>query len=86
VMALVGFCLGCTQPSRDMLVRGATPPGASGKVYGFVYSGLDAGSALSPFLFGWLMDRGAPRTIFVLAAVAMLLTIVTALQVHRSTR
>lgn len=85
VMALVGFSLGCTQPSRDMLVRGATPPGASGKVYGFVYSGLDAGSALTPLLFGWLMDRGEPRTVFVVAAVAMLLTIVTAVQVRRST-
>jgi predicted MFS family arabinose efflux permease len=85
VMALVGFCLGCTQPSRDMLVRGATPPGASGKVYGFVYSGLDAGSALTPLLFGWLMDHGQPRMVFIAAAVAMLLTILTAVQVRRST-
>lgn len=85
VMALMGFALGCTQPSRDMLVRAATPPGASGKVYGFVYSGLDAGSALSPLLLGWLMDRGAPRTVFVVAATAMLLTILTAIQIRRST-
>src|SRR5687768_3354763 len=85
VMALVGFCLGSTQPSRDMLVRRATPAGASGKVYGFVYSGLDAGSALTPLLFGWLMDRGEPRTVFMVAAVAMLLTIATAMQVRRST-
>jgi MFS family permease len=85
VMALMGFSLGCTQPSRDMLVRAATPPGASGKVYGFVYSGLDAGSALSPLLLGWLMDRGAPRTVFVVAATAMLLTILTAIQIRRST-
>ncbi|MEK7836871.1 MAG: MFS transporter, partial [candidate division NC10 bacterium] len=47
MMTLTGFCLGVTSPSRDMLVRAATPPGASGKVYGFVYSGLDLGSSLT---------------------------------------
>jgi len=83
VMALMGFCLGTISPSRDMLVRAATPPGASGKVYGFVYSGLDLGSCLTPLLFGWLLDRGEPRMIFVTSAAFMLLTIATAVQVRR---
>ena len=83
VMALAGFCLGATSPSRDMLVRAATPPGASGKVYGFVYSGLDLGSSLTPLLFGWLLDRGEPRMIFFASAVFMLLTIATVVQVRR---
>ena len=61
----------------------ATPPGASGKVYGFVYSGLDLGSSLTPLLFGWLLDRGEPRAVFVVAAVFMLLTITTVVQVRR---
>ena len=81
--ALAGFCLGATTPARDMLVRGATPPGASGKVYGFVYSGLDLGSALTPLLFGWLLDKGEPRMVFVASAAFMLLTIATVVQVHR---
>jgi MFS transporter, FSR family, fosmidomycin resistance protein len=83
VMALAGFCLGATSPSRDMLVRAATPPGASGKVYGFVYSGLDLGSSLTPLLFGWLLDRGEPRMVFVASAGFMLLTIATVVQVRR---
>jgi len=83
VMAVAGFCLGATTPSRDMLVRAATPPGASGKVYGFVYSGLDLGSSLTPLLFGWLLDRGEPRMVFGGAAVFMLLTIATVVQVRR---
>jgi MFS transporter, FSR family, fosmidomycin resistance protein len=83
VMALAGFCLGATSPSRDMLVRAATPPGASGKVYGFVYSGLDLGSSLTPLLFGWLLDRGEPRMVFVASAGFMLLTIATVIQVRR---
>ena len=85
VMALAGFCLGATSPSRDMLVRAATPPGASGKVYGFVYSGLDLGSSLTPLLFGWMLDHGEGRMIFVASAAFMLLTIATVVQVRRHT-
>ena len=29
-----------------------------GRVYGFVYSGLDTGPAVSPLLFGPLLDAG----------------------------
>jgi FSR family fosmidomycin resistance protein-like MFS transporter len=83
VMALAGVCLGATSPSRDMLVRAATPPGASGKVYGFVYSGLDLGSSLTPLLFGWMLDHGEARMIFVASAGFMLLTIATVAQVRR---
>ncbi len=43
-----GFASGLTNPSRDLIVRSATPPGAAGKVYGFVYSGLDVGSMVTP--------------------------------------
>ena len=53
-----GFFSGLTNPSRDFLVRAAAPPGSTGKVYGFVYSGLDAGSAIVPSIFGWMLDHG----------------------------
>ena len=83
LMMLAGFSLGVTGPSRDLLVRAAAPVGASGRVYGFVYSGLDLGSALTPLLFGWMLDHGAPRAIFVAIAGFMLLTIATVVQVRR---
>jgi MFS family permease len=83
VMALAGFAVGTAQPSRDMLVRSATPTGASGKVFGFVYSGLDVGAALTSLLFGWLLDRGEPRALFGLVSVLMLLTIGTVVEVRR---
>jgi MFS family permease len=82
-MTLAGLAIGAVQPSRDMLVRAATPSGASGKVFGFVYSGLDLGSALTPLLFGWLLDRGQPRAVFVAIAVLMLVTIATVVEVRR---
>jgi MFS transporter, FSR family, fosmidomycin resistance protein len=59
-----GFAGGTTNPSRDMIVRQATPPGASGKVYGFVYSGLDIGSFLAPLVFGQVMNAGLPTAMF----------------------
>jgi predicted MFS family arabinose efflux permease len=59
-----GFAGGTTNPSRDMIVRQVTPPGASGKVYGFVYSGLDIGSFLAPLIFGQVMNAGLPTWMF----------------------
>jgi FSR family fosmidomycin resistance protein-like MFS transporter len=62
LMALIGFGVGVAGPSRDLLVRraataqfGAT---AYGRVYGFVYSGLDIGLALAPLVFGPMLDAG----------------------------
>jgi MFS family permease len=83
VMALSGFSMGVTAPSRDMLVRAATPRGSSGKVFGFVYSGLDVGSLIAPPVYGWFLDRGEPRGMFVVIAALMLVMIVTVVQVRR---
>jgi MFS family permease len=62
--ALSGFAVGLTYPSRDLLVRAATPPGATGRVFGFVYAGLDVGSFATPVFYGWLLDGGAPHAVF----------------------
>jgi len=83
VMACAGFAMGFTAPSRDLLIRGVTPTGASGKVFGFVYSGLDLGSSTTPVVFGWLLDRGEPRAVFVVAAALMAATAATVVQLRR---
>ena len=78
LLAATGFAGGLTGPSRDLIVRATTPPGATGKVYGFVYSGLDVGSMLTPVFFGWLLDSGRPAMVFytvVLSAVLMIATL-----------
>ncbi|TAN52929.1 MAG: MFS transporter [Betaproteobacteria bacterium] len=80
LLAATGFASGVTNPSRDLIVRATTPPGATGKVYGFVYSGLDVGSMLTPILFGWLLDRGQAAAVFYAVVIAMALTILTVLQ------
>ncbi|MDX1375684.1 MAG: MFS transporter [Burkholderiales bacterium] len=79
MLALAGFASGLTNPSRDLLVRGATPPGASGKVYGFVYSGLDVGSMATPVLYGWMLDRALAAGVFYTVFAMLLLTVATVL-------
>jgi MFS transporter, FSR family, fosmidomycin resistance protein len=82
-IAVAGFGFGCTTPSRDMLVRNATPTGATGTVFGFVYSGLDLGSAMTPPILGLLLDHHLPRLVFVFATVILLLATSSALAAAR---
>ncbi len=86
VLALAGFVLGATAPSRDMIVRGATPAGASGRVYGFVYSGLDLGAMIGPIVFGFLLDHGAAREVFYVAAGCLVAAIATVVRVRHAVR
>jgi len=80
LLGLAGFCAGATGPSRDMIVRASTPPGATGRVYGFVYSGLDVGSMSMPVFYGWLMDHDLPHGVFYAAATFNVLAMLTVLQ------
>ncbi len=75
VMALSGFLNGVIQPSRDMIVRAATPPGSFGKVFGFVSTGFNLAGIAAPLLFGWLMDQAHPRSVFLVVAAFTLLAL-----------
>jgi MFS family permease len=88
LMGLSGFCVGATYPSRDMLVRAVTPPGAFGKVFGFVSTGFNIGASIAPIMYGMLMDKGEPRAVFLVSAAVSLLcvTTVTFGFSHRETR
>ena len=85
MFAVMGFGSGIAGPSRDLLVRRATPPGATGRVYGMVYSGLDVGAALAPAVFGVLMDTGHPALIWAGIALFLGLMIASALNIGRVT-
>ncbi|HYR37044.1 MAG TPA: MFS transporter [Burkholderiales bacterium] len=80
VLTVSGLAVGITYPSRDLIVRAATPPGATGRVYGFVYSGLDVGSLATPVLCGWLMDHGLPQGVFYIVFACTFAAILTVLQ------
>jgi MFS transporter, FSR family, fosmidomycin resistance protein len=77
-VSAAGIGTGLAAPSRDMLIKRAAPPGATGRVYGTVYSGLDVGFALAAPVFGYLMDHGQPSAVFMGAAVALVLGVVSA--------
>lgn len=79
VMSLGGLLNGMIQPSRDMMVRAVTPPGSFGKVFGFVSTGFNLGGMVAPLLYGWLMDQGEPRAIFMIVTGFILLALVTAI-------
>ena len=85
VLAATGFAVGVAGPSRDMLIKRATPKGATGRVYGTVYSGLDVGFAISPMVFGLFMDRGWYAATLAGAGLTLLLGVVAALAVGRRT-
>ena len=86
LVMLAGLGTGVAGPSRDLLIKRATPAGATGRVYGTVYSGLDAGLAVSAPIFGWLMDHDLPRSIFFGAATAMLVAMLIGLAIGQVTR
>ena len=75
LMAVSGFFNGVLQPSRDMIVRAVTPPGAFGRVFGFVTTGFNIGGVLAPPAFGYMMDAGAPAAVVVCTALVSLAAI-----------
>ncbi len=85
VLAATGFAVGIGGPSRDMMIKKAAPKGATGRVYGLVYSGLDTGFAISPIVFGAFMDRGWYGATLLGAALVLLASVVAALGVGART-
>lgn len=81
LMALIGLVTGISGPSRDLMIRGAAPANATGRVFGVVYSGLDSGLALGPLLFGALMDANHPAGVFIGIGVFQALVILTTIGV-----
>ncbi len=79
-LACAGFSSGLATPSRDMLVRSAAAASATGKVFGFAYSGFDLGSALAPPCLGLLIDRGLTQWLMPAIAASLLLVILSALK------
>ncbi len=86
LLAVTGLAIGVGGPSRDMMIKKATPKGATGRVYGTVYSGLDVGFALSPAVFGVLMDHGWFQLTLSGAALTLLCSVGAALMVGRLTQ
>jgi len=75
IFVLSGFGFGAVLPARDLMVRAITPPGASGRVFGFVFVGLSIGSGLAGVAFGALVDAGHPALVFPVAGGLLVLAV-----------
>jgi MFS transporter, FSR family, fosmidomycin resistance protein len=82
----MGFASGIAAPSRDLLVKRSTPENATGRVYGIVYSGLDIGQAVSPLIFGALMDHQQFRGVWLGLVFMQAVLITSAFNVQRVRR
>jgi MFS family permease len=82
----MGLASGLAGPSRDLLVKRASPDNATGRVYGVVYAGLDIGQALVPVVIGALMDQQAWRSVWLALALLQGVLIVSAFNVRRVRR
>lgn len=91
LMVGIGIGVGLAGPSRDLLVRrvatdsltGGNASPAFGRVYGFVYSGLDVGLALGPLAFGALLDAGGRDGVLPGVALLQVLAVLTVLSMGR---
>ena len=72
LFALIGLIQGTVRTSRDMMVRTVTPPGSTGRVFAFVMTGLNVGAAITPVLFGLLLDLGEPQLVFLLLSAFLI--------------
>jgi MFS transporter, FSR family, fosmidomycin resistance protein len=86
LFGLMGLVTGAAAPSRDLLVKKSTPENATGRVYGVVYSGLDIGQAVSPLIFGLLLDHRQYQGVWLALALVQAVLIASALKLRRVRR
>ena len=87
-MFALGAGAGTAAPSRDLLVRKAASSrfgrDSFGRVYGFVYSGLDSGLAVAPLAVGHVLDHGHFRAGLFLVCALLLGAMLVALRIGRN--
>ena len=86
IFVVAGFFSGMVAPSRDMLIRSMTPPGEIAKVFGFVSTGFNLGGIVAPVMFGFLLDRSDPGSLFWVVSLVSLATVLTVLTTGRARR
>jgi FSR family fosmidomycin resistance protein-like MFS transporter len=79
LLASVGALRGLVNTSRDIMVRHAVPGASVGTVFAFVTTGFMFGQAVSPTIYGLLMDGASPGMVFWASAGFSLICIATAI-------
>ena len=81
LLATVGATRGFVQSSRDVMVRAIAPKASVGTVFGFVTTGFLVGQAISPPIYGLLLDLGSPGVVFWISAGFSAICLMTMLPV-----
>ncbi|PPR11321.1 MAG: hypothetical protein CFH41_00902 [Alphaproteobacteria bacterium MarineAlpha11_Bin1] len=76
IFVITGFLFGFGFASRDLLVWNLAPAGASGAVYGFVFSGLGIGSTFIPLIYGYFLGVSMEFYIFYVGGILIILAAV----------
>jgi len=72
-----GLVYGVSSPSRDILIKKATPAGSAGVAFGFTSSGMSVGNLIGPLICGGIMDAGRPQLMFIVLAAVIVVSIVS---------
>lgn len=81
VLSLAGLLVGLALPSRDTFANSVADPSATGKSFGFFFTGLSLGAMISPTLLGWVIDARSAGVAFglvggfLIAAVAVVVAV-----------
>ncbi|MEL0110804.1 MAG: MFS transporter [Rickettsiales bacterium] len=76
IMTVAGVGLGAVLPPRDLMLKALTPPGQTGKVFGFVFVGYAIGGSIAPLLLGSFLDAGRPELVFLVSSGFAILALV----------
>lgn len=76
---IIGFLTGLVAPSRDMLVRAASPVGMEGRTFGIVSTGFNVGGIIGPILFGLLLGHAMANGVLWITVCFMVITTVIVL-------
>ncbi len=74
-LAAVGVMRGSVGPSRDLLVRNATPAGSVAPAFAFVTLGFTIGQSITPPFYGWIVDNSSTAAAFYVSAAFGLVAI-----------
>lgn len=83
LFSLVGLCTGAALPSRDKLANSFAEAGATGRSFGFFFTGLSLGAVISPALLGFVIDAVSIGLAFLLVGGFLVLAAAVAVAIAR---
>ena len=74
-LTLAGLLIGVALPSRDKFANALADPDATGKSFGFYFTGLSLGAVVSPALLGLVIDRWSAVVAFTIVGGLLIVAV-----------